>query len=89
MTRPRMASVAMSWANETIDAAEAISAVPARNINRQESGNQRESAKPAVMKPRATRMNRVRRPCPFIFSEVATNNAPQIEPAPEQTSRSV
>ncbi len=39
MTRPRMASVAVSWARDNIKEAEAMMATPPRKMRTQESGS--------------------------------------------------
>src|SRR5271156_3940337 len=89
ITRPRIASVAMSCARESIREADAIMAAPARKRSAHERGGDLDTAKPAVKIPSEIKINSVTRPRPFNFSMAATVNAPKIDPAPEDTSSSV
>jgi hypothetical protein len=57
-----------------------------KHAGKREPAGEREAE---VTRPNRTRIMRVRRPCPFIFSTAATESAPTTDPAPEQTSRRV
>src|SRR5271156_2791328 len=62
ITRPRIASVAMSCAREIIREADAIMAAPARKRSTQERGSHLDRAKPAVKIPSEIKINSVIRP---------------------------
>jgi hypothetical protein len=52
MTRPRIASVAMSCTSDNMSEAEAMTATPVKKMSRQESGSHLERAKAAMANPR-------------------------------------